>query len=789
MFQHHIPTAKAEDTSSRLSKLFEIQLRSTTSLDHVKDTIKQLGLNLAHDPSYSELAFDHLLNSNYSLASEFLLDPSLNPPAASNYSKIITYLKENVADTEQRKSLLQAIYRGFSLGLIQREEAQVVLRDLPDILMNSKDGPIRAGDTTKINKYYYTIFRRLAECDVFTIRDLGVDIINAWIGYAKQISWDHYAVELILSLTKSLAGSEAMERFQPDSAAFQVFMSEVEISTASDLTKRWLEYVCERPARRELHLRRLTRFLSRISPAVLRSIIIEIPDRLIVSIRNDKLSPEVLLMWEQVLLQFEKETVTPVLEKNPVWTKKSNGTDPRLPADARLVLRLWTALTLCNGAEEHLILVKQMDFPSQLGDQFEELDPNLLWSRILLTLQSLPKLRFKGQLFDLLNEVNQLQSEEGVILPAKQEAVLDTFATQSFAVLQDDKAYLHALHHLNGPLKELAESVNKDITGFARIVLPLIARDKLSFRIVTRVLKHNERFHFALTKAWSSLPSGTKTNAMKISDPSTNVSRLTELAAILNTSCDLNFHEAVMKFMHDLAISFALSPALSDRQALRKVFWCFSFLHRYGAPVHPPITKALWYAGVTRCEGRGTARRVLAWLFRKVGEVEGHVTVEGLIASRDFRTTRAKEVWCWGRRLGEGLARDEETVTASDKALARDEAKTIADERELVEDEDVLPKIRKSTDIDEKELAKEIWLHKRRQIQGSESCPDRVSRLHEPAPKNSLVKGHPMASGVSAKPMARGACKPATKKAPARPVDLSRTLPKRRARNLGATLP
>ena len=648
-----------EHTSSRLADLFKSQLATTQNLDEVREVIKRLGLNLAHDPSYSELAFDYILTTNYKLAGEFLLDPSLNPPAASNYSRVVMYLKEKVADSETRKTLLQTVFKGFSLGVIRREQAQLILQTLPEITINSKDGPVSAGNTPRINKYYSIILKCLTECNVFSTRDLGVEVLNAWIGYIERMPPDRYAAALILSLTKSVALSQTAERPKSDSRAFYVFMSQIEVATTSDLTERWLKYLCEQPARREHHLRHLACFLSKLSPAVLRSIVIRMPTRLVISIHDEKLNPEVLRMWEQVLLLFDKKTVGLVLGEATVWTKKVNEINIGLSADSRLLLRLWTALTLCNGAGEPLRTFNQMDFPSQLKSHFKENDPALLWDRMSLALQSLPKLRFRGQLFDLLNKLHQSQLAEDVVRTTKQQAVLDAFARQGFAVLQDNEVYRYALHHLNDPLKELAASVNKDITGFARIVLPLIAQDKLSLRIVTRLLRHNTRFHLALKNAWS-LPPVTEGNVVKPRNRPNSLSQVTKLTTLLMTSDELNFHEAVLKFMHDLAIVFAVSPALSDRQALRKVFWCFSFLHRYGAPIHSPITKALWYAGVTRCEGKGTSRKVVLWLLRKIREVEGPATADELITNGNFRAKRASEVWYLGRKLSYGLAGDEE---------------------------------------------------------------------------------------------------------------------------------
>jgi hypothetical protein len=659
MFQPLVPKTAAEPTAPGLPELFKMQLKTARSLDQIKNIIKRLGLNPTHDPFYSELAFGHILTTNCGLANDFLIDPSLNPPVTSNYRKIVEHLKEHVADKETRKTLLGALFNGFSAGLVRREEAQAILQSLPDIIIDSKDGPLTARKTPKINKYYSVILRRLAECSVFSTRDLGRDTIKAWIGYANEMPCDRYAAELILSLTKSAAILQAMERFERGSRAFEVFLSHVEATTTSDLTTRWLKGLCECPARRERDLGHFARFLSHRPPALLGSVVIGMPTRLVVSIQNNRLSAEAFPIWAQVLYLIDQKTVTPVLKKRSIWKRKMSEIDGNLSEDAQLVLKSWTALILCNQTEEPLRNFQQMDFPSQLRDQFQAYDPALLWKHIRRALQPLPKLPFRGQLFDFLNKVQNPVAMADVIRTTERQAVLDDFVANGFAVLQDDQAYLRALRDLNDPLKNLAESINQDIPGFARIILPLVARDRLSLRIVTRLLKHNEKFHFALMNSWPPL-SRKDANVTVPNEQSRGVSRLTELATRLTMNGDSVFQKAVLKFMHDLAIAFAVSPALSNRQALRKVFWCFSFLHRYGAPIHPPITKALWYAGVTRCEGKGTARKVVLWLLRKIQEVEGPVIAEGLVTNTDLRAKRAVEIWRRGRRLGEGLVRDED---------------------------------------------------------------------------------------------------------------------------------
>src|SRR2546423_8426042 len=241
MFQRPVHEHRAESTTLSLPELFQVQLKSARSLDQVRTIIKRLRLNPVHDPFYSELAFGHILVTNCRLANEFLMDPSLNPPATTNYSKIVEYLKENVVDKDTRKTLLGALFDGFAVGLVRRDEAHGIIQTLPDIIIDSKDGPVTARNTPKINRYYSVILKRLARCSVFSTRDLGIDIIKAWIGYANEMPCDRYAVELILSLTKSAAILQAMDRFELGSREFRVFLSRAEITVTSELAKRWLQ--------------------------------------------------------------------------------------------------------------------------------------------------------------------------------------------------------------------------------------------------------------------------------------------------------------------------------------------------------------------------------------------------------------------------------------------------------------------------------------------------------------------------------------------------------------------
>jgi len=120
----------------------------------------------------------------------------------------------------------------------------------------------------------------------------------------------------------------------------------------------------------------------------------------------------------------------------------------------------------------------------------------------------------------------------------------------------------------------------------------------------------------------------------------------------------LNSREVIHLINH-LAVSFAVTPAVTPLSAFRKVYWCYLFLHRYGAPIQGPITRALWHAGVTRFQETGATLARFKWILTMVREVEGEKVARLLLWSSGFRSRRQDEIEAFmGLEGSLGLPRD-----------------------------------------------------------------------------------------------------------------------------------
>jgi hypothetical protein len=227
-----------------------------------------------------------------------------------------------------------------------------------------------------------------------------------------------------------------------------------------------------------------------------------------------------------------------------------------------------------------------------------------------------------------------------------------------FSLLQNDRDYEHFRINFNDALVELAESVNHDLNSFLHVFRHYIETDESAFRIIVRILKHNLALHNTLSQSWPTriaqdraifeAPNQlTAQQEYYTADVDQRSPSANHIAAPLETDTLRRARGSqnnpqldprkVLDLVNHLAISFATSPVITPRQAVRKVYWCFEMLHRYGAPIESPITRALWHAGVSRQGKSGTATTLLRWIVQQVRNVEGDNVANMLIRSAGFR--------------------------------------------------------------------------------------------------------------------------------------------------------
>jgi hypothetical protein len=186
----------------------------------------------------------------------------------------------------------------------------------------------------------------------------------------------------------------------------------------------------------------------------------------------------------------------------------------------------------------------------------------------------------------------------------------------------------------------------------------LIWKSSTSFTIVSRILDNNTPFKLALSQTGQQdqvLGEQIQSHDHAISTddmPKTSAGRETPRVGSPRT---------MLAVLNHLAVSCATSPVISPREALRRVYWCYRFLHRYGAPIEPTLTKALWHAGVARYAEHGygefgTAKTLLKWVLWQIKMVEGEPVARRLLWSPAFRAQRRLEM--------DGLAKVDEDIAS-----------------------------------------------------------------------------------------------------------------------------
>lgn len=91
---------------------------------------------------------------------------------------------------------------------------------------------------------------------------------------------------------------------------------------------------------------------------------------------------------------------------------------------------------------------------------------------------------------------------------------------------------------------------------------------------------------------------------------------------------------ASLELIHALAAAFACSEQLSPRRAFQLVHWLYVFLYKHGAPVRPPLARALYHAGVIRYRREKSHVSVgqFEYIWNIVEQAEGPEVVRALKA-------------------------------------------------------------------------------------------------------------------------------------------------------------
>ena len=593
-------------------EVFKKNLLNTHDLNDVRSLVRELKLDVPQRLRFLDLALQHILQSKWPLdaTKDFMFDSTLNPPGSRSFRVMTNALKEDWLDYSTRVEVLEAICHGISLGLASVEDVKYTVTSIRHFKMSSEIGAVRPNKESTTHRSYSQVLSAIEESKVLSLSDLGREFVKTWVHDILKNVVPPAAALLLWKLgcfleesKKKLASSILTKSFSPD------------------LSKDVLE----------LHKANLLAFLKEIPASVLPHAVTNTTQALIASAKDKQSGYDPISRWHDFLGSVDASIIIRTFGIAPasVWQTVLLQPGQRDECAKRALSVAWIAVSMSRNeeyAEKHLRKLGLGAIFKNIYSGTNDNGTRDVLAQVLETLQSLPL----PNTHLLLTRLRFI-TDHYVVVPDEKfalQAVKDNFSRR-FAVLESDRDYDLFRAHFNDALVDLAESVNKDLPLFLHIARRFIEKDEAAFLVVTRILKHNLAFHDALSRAWP------KEKLPGRFDASVSENYRSKDSA-QPPSLD---PRQVLDVMNHLAVSFATSTAITPRQAVRRVYWCFETLHRYGAPVERPITRALWHAGVTRYHkaGGGTATTLLRWIVKQVRIVEGDKFANMLLASASFR--------------------------------------------------------------------------------------------------------------------------------------------------------
>ena len=645
--------ARTDQLLESVKKAFQ----STRNLGEIRLVVADFALSLSQDPEYSELAFKRLLSLPYGVNNgevrDFLLDRNLNPASARNYTNIILDLGQQSASPPRRYKLCQIILDNLRLGVVSHDDVVGIILHLSNVKIRSGHGVLRLADSQEIHKFYKAIYQSLCDCNIFSFSDLNRELVHTWVTRIKAAPFAPDAADLIWALRDESSGSD--------------------LDVVTNLASRWLEHLQQKDLR-YTNPRHLAQFLVHLPLEILRGALVGVMKNMIVAVQGKQVAPAVLETWRRTLFHVNQYTLKQLIDHNLTRRMQRSADELPFTPGQDLIIMWWTVVSLANGRPEGFSSLDNLDFQTELHRAFPaDVDESQdLLAAVLRTIQSLP-LPKTNMMIGNFNRLTNGYLLTRRVNSQRLKADLDTLLQRSSTSFLDDRLYVRTRRHFNDSLTRIAESINTDLGSFLRVSRTLISKDKESIRIVTRILKHNQSLKLAISQfsRSRSLTDAVSSRLVTRDHSSPQSSLLTPIAGV--------------RLLHSLAVSFAVSPAISARQAFRKVYWCYIYLHRYGGPIGSAIARSLWHAGVTRCKETGTSPDKVRWILSIVRSVEGADAAEQLLWNEAIRAEREEDMLKYADEEHPGHRGDAQSpypdLEELDELLDDDEAENLLAEK------------------------------------------------------------------------------------------------------------
>lgn len=574
-------------------------LTKAHSLAEVRALVQELELDFPQKRAFTDLACKRVLELALGPEAlmEYILDSTLSHPGSQTLDLLTTMLTGKWLAEKARSEVIETICQCISLGVATTKDIKYFITNVPRFQMPANLELLRKNDP--IHDLYDRILSVIEESKVISISDLGKPFLGTWFRATSP------AATLLLWKLGC-----ALEKPQKNLA-----------------TKILTKSISYDPGRDQNKARNISllRFLEEVPASLLPHALVQTTHNLLqMSTQNGKEHHTSILCWHDFLVNINRKTVLRAFTQVPpsIWEEAISHPSTRDERAKRAVIACWVIARMSTDHRTTTQDLRKLGLRKIFRDIYSNHDGHGsrdVLAQVLVTVQSLSL----PYTISLLENLRFITNEYLVFRKGEfAQRVAEQNLAQHFSVLEHDADYDRFRNHFNDALVELAESVNKNLPQFLNIARAFVEKDDVAFLIVSRILKHNLAFHNALSRA----------------SPQHTRQGRTENPEARDSQPGVEPRQA-LEFMHHLAVFLATSPVLRPRQILRRVYWCFTMIRRYGGPIETPIVRALWHAGVTRYRtaGRGAATTILKWIVNQVRIVEGDRVADMLIRSGGFR--------------------------------------------------------------------------------------------------------------------------------------------------------
>ncbi|EXJ89514.1 hypothetical protein A1O3_02581 [Capronia epimyces CBS 606.96] len=541
---------------------------------------------------------------------------------------MLSGLLDRTWDFRSWHAVRDSFCKAAELGLLSVEDLRAVIAHAADagpMSLVKDNGKLQIVQSIEKEHLIYGLLTSLANSRVLELADLGRDFLS----------------RLLRKVGNNRRLTSTAQRILWD---LSPWASEHDAPLISRLIMIHLRARCRDNPDEEVG-QRLAKRLAKVEPKALQLSLLQTTDDLIRIGQEDTTSIYAYLLhhWTGTLALLGSRQA-PLLTKDTWVIHSSNASS--LSTEQRLAAFAWASLCLGKCRRKSPALSERLQFLDSFGKTLKsipELATEGFLDRSILAIDSLP-LPNKHVLLQNLYRIAD-RDPLPILLESESSSDIEGFRYRSFSLFLSHNLYENARISHHDVLTVLAESLNHDLPLFKMLSRRMIQKSPLSFEIISRILDNNISFKLALSQAFPQRLLAVQQGAEPSDEaPSQFISFLGEVGG--RPACRNNVqtkHSGIpspvdaLDLINHLAVSFATSTVTSPRASLRRVYWCYMFLHRYGGPVQPTIARALWHVGVARYGESGTSRTLLKWILWQVKNTEGEDVARHLLWSQSLR--------------------------------------------------------------------------------------------------------------------------------------------------------